>query len=1295
MPERSFSVRLGARVDEYVAAMNRAKAATSGWSKETEANVAKVGGQMQKVGGWATTRVTLPLVALGTAAGKAGFDFDQAFTRMVALAGVGADEVDGLKKAVLDLSGQTARSPQELANALYEAASAGLDSKQALDAVTVAAKGAAAGLGSTEDVVGLVASAISSYGADVISAAEATDVLTATIRAGRADPDELAGTLGRILPFASQLGITFGEVGGTVAYLSNIFGDTNRTVTAMSGLFAKLLSPTAQGRKALADMGTSVEELQAAIDQRGLLGALDLLREHGFAGNQQALQQLFDDIEGRQAALTLLNDNSGQLAATLDEVTDSAGAAGDAFATWESSDSADLAMNLNELRVAAVQAGEVILPFAADVAGGIGSVARAFSTLPGPAQTSVLVLLGTAAAMGPVVRIGGTVVKNFQTIAAVTGTMSRRLRTAEGDLNAVGKATAGVGLALGTLAGSQIAMDVLNQISDNGGNLERKLQGLTIAIGALEDGSGDGATALEKFRDSVAAEGKGMKFSNLWEDFGKEVKIVGGSIGRNIEEIDRAFGKLLDQDPRQAQALLDVWRQQADALDHNSGQYRDNMMLIDRYQERVDLAVGSQEVLARSTEDVAAAQSAHVEATLAQYKSLFGLVPVTDRATQSEEDRKAALDEATAAIQDNVDALHRQIEAEQARIDQARAAADSTFALRLAQADWNDALAELPKKVRDAKGDADDLDRIYIDMAKHAVEVADATRDDAFNDGWITTQTQGLDLWNRKMLELAASVDGPARGAIVGYIAETNQVPTGIVTDIVAAVDPYGLDTAAGALADLSATRDSTVQVDANTTAADQQLAALESGNYEATLKVRVAATVTGALNSLTSQMQLKFPQSAAGSYLNSSSVIEAGEDGAEWIAPLTKPELMRRWLQDRRIRGPVLSALGLPAFASGGVAGMFPPSSGIITSNYAQYLQAPTQVSSTSTSSRMANMHEVGDLSDDAYRSYLVDELAGLEKYSDEWTRVNRLIKQLDADRVKAAQDAAAAELAAEDQKYAAMYEMGEISRAAYEAYLQARMNSFEVYSTDYMQRWRTLADLQRQSEREEQERLEAQAKEAADRLAGIFDAATARYGLVKAERDLEESWQDVSAAKQALAGAKKDDERQRAQEQVASALNRTADDAFAGAKARARANGLVEGTAEWARWIRAEVTTYAEQHPELAFRLAEWLQGVPQFASGAYFEATSGGQLAMLGKVAEAGEGEWVLPDSKMMAYARTAAQLAITSSSTTASPAPEMQVAVKVFVGDREITDIVRVEVDRSQRQTAQSIRAGWRN
>jgi len=57
--------------------------------------------------------------------------------------------------------------------------------------------------------------------------------------------------------------------------------------------------------------------------------------------------------------------------------------------------------------------------------------------------------------------------------------------------------------------------------------------------------------------------------------------------------------------------------------------------------------------------------------------------------------------------------------------------------------------------------------------------------------------------------------------------------------------------------------------------------------------------------------------ESAGGNLFTRPAVTSIAEDGTEWVAPLTDPDLMERWLQDPAIRNPVIDGLGLEMVAS------------------------------------------------------------------------------------------------------------------------------------------------------------------------------------------------------------------------------------------------------------------------------------------------------------------------------------------------------------------------------------------
>jgi TP901 family phage tail tape measure protein len=434
MAEQGFTVRVSARVDQYVGAMGQAKKATKELG-DSGRDLDKLGGKMQDVGVTMSKAVTVPLIGVGVAAVKMSTDFDSAFGRMVGLAGVQADEVDGLKESVLGLAGSTARSPQELADALYFLRSSGLDAGKAMDALEVSAKASAAGLGPTEVIADAVSSAMNAYAKSGLSAAEATDTLTATARAGKAEPAELAGALGRVLPIASELGITFQDVGGAIASLSLTGNDASTSATLLTNIMAKLLKPSQQSADALAAVGLSAGSIRQSIADDGLLGTLDMLRDKlGDAG----FVKFMEDAQAVQGALSLTGQNAEHVSEVFADVKDSAGATDAAFAAMSDTAGFKMKQAWADVQVALIKAGDIILPIVSQIASGIASLADVFTNLPGPVQGIIVGFVGLVAAAGPVLMIGGSLVKNWNAMKTALTNMSAGATTAGVALGALG-----------------------------------------------------------------------------------------------------------------------------------------------------------------------------------------------------------------------------------------------------------------------------------------------------------------------------------------------------------------------------------------------------------------------------------------------------------------------------------------------------------------------------------------------------------------------------------------------------------------------------------------------------------------------------------------------------------------------------------------------------------------------------------------------------------------------------------------------------------------------------------------
>ena len=123
------------------------------------------------------SNITIPMALAGSGAIKLASDFNASMTKIETLVGTSAKEVEGLKDKILDLAGETAQAPKDLADGLFFIQSAGFKGKEGLEALEVSAKGAAMGMGEMTDIANAVTSLMTAYAKENMSAAQAGDLL--------------------------------------------------------------------------------------------------------------------------------------------------------------------------------------------------------------------------------------------------------------------------------------------------------------------------------------------------------------------------------------------------------------------------------------------------------------------------------------------------------------------------------------------------------------------------------------------------------------------------------------------------------------------------------------------------------------------------------------------------------------------------------------------------------------------------------------------------------------------------------------------------------------------------------------------------------------------------------------------------------------------------------------------------------------------------------------------------------------------------------------------------------------
>ena len=395
-------------------------------------NLDRVGITMQSMGRTLTTYLTLPLVGLGVVATKMALDWDAAWTRISAVTNLNTKQIANMKAEVQDLSKFTGTAPEELAQGVYFLASAGLKGSQVMEALKVSARGAAVGLGDFGTTARLVANVLNAYEGSGLKAREVTDTLVAAIREGTAEPEEFAGSMGRLLPIANAAGISFDQLAASLATVSNIGLDVSEGTTAMRGILQALVAPGTAAGDAIKSIGLSLEQVRTSLAEEGLLPTLRELEQRTKAkfgeGWIDVMRDIIPNIRALTGELALTGQEADQVNSIFEAVTHSTGDMSEAFKTTAESDAFKFQRSMATLKAGLIELGQAIIPLLTKyVLPAIRDIVEWFDKLS-EAQKENLVKWGAiAAAAGPFLLAFGMVFRLVGNIVRVMGLLTSGL----------------------------------------------------------------------------------------------------------------------------------------------------------------------------------------------------------------------------------------------------------------------------------------------------------------------------------------------------------------------------------------------------------------------------------------------------------------------------------------------------------------------------------------------------------------------------------------------------------------------------------------------------------------------------------------------------------------------------------------------------------------------------------------------------------------------------------------------------------------------------------------------------
>ena len=270
-----------------------------------------------------------------TAALKASVEgfvkFEDQMQKTVGLANVAQGSVGKFSEEIKNLAPTVGVGPQELAKAFFFVASSGIKASKAMEVVEASAKGAVSGLGDTATVADALTSVINAYGAANINAAQAADVLAATVREGKGEASQFAPVIGNVVALAAQLGVSFDQVGAALAVQTRLGTDAETTAIQLQRVFSTLLKVTPKSAAAFESVGLSADKLRNTLGEKnGLIKVLTIVKA-AFGKNTPALAQAFGDVRALRGILNLVGKQTKATTEVFDRLANSAGSAKKAF----------------------------------------------------------------------------------------------------------------------------------------------------------------------------------------------------------------------------------------------------------------------------------------------------------------------------------------------------------------------------------------------------------------------------------------------------------------------------------------------------------------------------------------------------------------------------------------------------------------------------------------------------------------------------------------------------------------------------------------------------------------------------------------------------------------------------------------------------------------------------------------------------------------------------------------------------------------------------------------------------
>jgi len=320
---------------------------------------------LAKIGGAALT-------GIATASVKTAMDFEKGMSKVEAITGSTAEQMDQLEATAKKLGATTAFSAKEAAEGMSFLGMAGYDTNQIIEAMPGLLDLAAASQTDLARTADIVSDAMTAFGLSADQTGRFADVLAKASSKANTNVEMLGESFKYVAPVAGAFGFSIEDTTAALGVMANSGIKASQAGTTLRAALLRMNDGVGEAGEVMEELGISMTDSEGNMRSLGdILGQL----KKGFADlTEEQKGQAASALFGKNAMagmLAIVNDTSGSLETLTGELENASGSAKDMADTMLDNLAGQMTILKSSTEAIAISIGQLLIPALAGFASNV------------------------------------------------------------------------------------------------------------------------------------------------------------------------------------------------------------------------------------------------------------------------------------------------------------------------------------------------------------------------------------------------------------------------------------------------------------------------------------------------------------------------------------------------------------------------------------------------------------------------------------------------------------------------------------------------------------------------------------------------------------------------------------------------------------------------------------------------------------------------------------------------------------------------------------------------------------